>query len=89
MSMELFVFYGPEEIIVAPKDGFNKVYQSHFIDGDRDIEDYEVFMIDGSEGLSITTRMETELWHAKNSRFVEIHEDGTPHVYEMQQVKVI
>jgi len=52
--MDLIVFEGCNEVIVAPSGCLTNVIQTYFVDGGRDIEEYDVYTVDGDAGVSFT-----------------------------------
>lgn len=80
--MDLIVFKNvtnSEEYIVVPCCDFENVYRLFFVEGGRNIEDFEVFAVDGSQGFAI--RIEMQSWENER-RDVVIEPDGKAWIME-------
>lgn len=81
--MDLVVFENivdSEECIVAPRCDFDSVFNAYFTEADRNLEDYDVFVVDGAEGFCITTRLQT--LRDCDRRDVVVEKDGSATVIE-------
>lgn len=52
----LIVFEGQDEIIVADAGTVNEVIKDWFLEGQRSLEEYDTYLVDASEGFTITSR---------------------------------
>lgn len=54
---DIIVFEGATEVIVASATSVNKIVEEFFLEGGRNMDEYDVYMADGSEGVIIETRV--------------------------------
>ena len=81
--MDLVVFedtVNSEEYIVVPRCDFDEAFNSYFTEGGRNIDDFEVYVVDGARGFSITARLATQF--EDNRRDVVVEKDGSATVIE-------
>ena len=51
---DIIVFEGATEVIVGAAANINKLIEDWFLNGERNLDDYDTTLIDGSEGLAIS-----------------------------------
>ncbi len=55
--MNIIVFEGHDEVIIATAVNINTVIKDWFLDGMRCLENYDIYLADGKEGFCITHKM--------------------------------
>ena len=53
----IVVFEGVDEVIVATTVNINAVIKDWFLEGNRCLENYDIYLADGEGGFSVTTRL--------------------------------
>lgn len=56
---DIIVFEGATEVIVADAASVNKIIEDYFLNGGRNLDEYDVSIADGHEGVTIETRIST------------------------------
>lgn len=54
--MNIIVFEGQDEVIVATAANVNAVIKDWFLEGQRCLDNYDIYLVDG-KGFSITTKV--------------------------------
>ncbi len=54
---DIIVFEGTTEVIVANAGNVNKIIEEFFLNGGRNLDEYDVTIADGNEGVVIETRI--------------------------------
>ncbi len=52
---KLVVFEGADEVIIVAAENVNTVVKQWFLEGQRSLDSYNVYLTDAAEGFSITT----------------------------------
>ncbi len=51
----IVIFEGANEVIVGSAASVNGIIRDWFLNGGRSLDDYDVYLVDGSEGFSLNT----------------------------------
>lgn len=56
--MEQFiVFEGVDEVLVVSSAHVNDFIKEWFLEGERSLDEYDTYLVDGNKGFSVTTRV--------------------------------
>lgn len=53
----IIVFEGHNEIIIGDANNINDIIKEWFLEGQRNLDDYDRYLIDGREGTSFNTQI--------------------------------
>ena len=68
----IVVFEGVDEVIVATTVNINQVIKEWFLEGQRCLENYDIYLADGDGGFSVTTRLKFDDDQKKDFDVVEL-----------------
>lgn len=54
---KIIVFEGTDEIIVANFKSIEKIVKLWFLEGQRSLDNYDIYLVDGDEGFSFSSRV--------------------------------
>ena len=57
MSKDTVMFEGENEVIVANSKSMDDIVKLWFLDGRRSLNDYDVYLLDGSKGFAFSSRI--------------------------------
>ena len=68
----IIVFEGHDEVIVATTVNVNAVIRDWFLEGQRCLENYDIYLADGKAGFSIESRLKFDRGDAQDFDVVEL-----------------
>lgn len=60
MAKNIIVFEGRAEVIVATTANVNNIIREWFLNGGRNLDDYNIYVADGDEGFDVRVGLETD-----------------------------
>ena len=60
MAKDIIVFEGRTEVIIATAANVNSIIEKWFLNGGRNLDEYNVYLADGSEGFDIRVNIESD-----------------------------
>lgn len=67
--MDIIVFEGTEETIVGAASAVNKLVEDWFLNAERNLDDYDIYLVDGNQGMTVVSRTSVEAIHRSNDDF--------------------
>lgn len=60
MAKDIIVFEGRTEVIIATAANVNAIIREWFLNGDRNLDEYNVYLADGSKGFDIRVSIDAD-----------------------------
>ena len=59
--MDIIVFAGVDETLVGDAAKVNKLVEDWFLNGERNLDEYDVYVTDGGDGVMVQSRSHAEI----------------------------